>query len=104
MPADKIFIPAIVATTTMTLFSYLASQKEKRNFSEPELLASFEKKQLPRNVKQVALPAGWITHYSVGVLMTILFNIISKPSKSVLQRSAITGGTGGLFAMAAWEV
>ena len=102
----KILLPSAVATSLMTLFSYLIAEKENKNFSEPELLATIEKKKLPASLKQLALPGGWLTHYSVGVLMALFFDVTWQQFniKSTLNRSIVAGTLGGLVAIGSWRL
>ena len=105
MIVKKVLLPSVVATSIMTLFSYLITDTENKNFSEPELLAKIEKKKLAAS-KQFALPAGWITHYMVGVLMTLFFDITWQQFKikSTFHRGIISGFLGGLIAMGSWRL
>jgi hypothetical protein len=103
MIADKTLVPSIAATSLMTLFSYCMSELEEKNFSEPELLAHIEKKALP---KKLSLPAGWATHYTIGILMTLSFNVIwsALRVKPTFQRGLISGSIGGLIAIVSWRI
>ena len=105
MIAQKIILPAIAATSVMTMFSYLIAHHEKKNFSESELLAKVEKMQL-RLPKKVALPAGWVTHYAVGVMMTLMFELYKKylNHKPASNRTITFGVFAGLLAIAAWKI
>jgi hypothetical protein len=105
MTAQKIILPAITATSVMTVFSYLIAHYEKKNFSESELLGKIEKKQL-RLLKQLELPAGWATHYAVGVIMSLMFELYKNNfrTKSTLQQIIIFGTFGGLLGMSAWKL
>ena len=104
MLKQKTLLPAITATSLMTLFSYLIAEYEKKNFSEAELLSKIEKNQfhLPETI---ALPAGWTTHYAVGVLMTLLFEtykLIFK-KKPAFYDTVIFGTFAGLLAIVSWK-
>ena len=105
MAAQKIILPAITATSVMTMFSYLVAHLEKKNFSESELLGKIEKKQLSLP-KQLELPAGWTTHYAVGIIMTLMFELYKKNfhTKSTFQQTIIFGTFGGLLGMSAWKL
>ena len=106
MSTKKVLLPSVVATSLMTLFSYLIAEKEKKNFSEPELLAKIEKKKLGGLSKQYALPAGWITHYIVGLVMTEFFYITWQQLsiKSSLKRGMVSSLFGGTIAICAWRL
>jgi len=100
---DKTLVPSIAATSVMTLFSYWSSKLEEKNFSEPELLSHIEKKALPQ---KLALPAGWMTHYAIGILMTLLFNFMwpELDTRATLRRGLVLGSIGGFIAIASWKV
>jgi hypothetical protein len=105
MIVKKVLLPSVVATSLMTLFSYLIAETENKNFSEPELLAKIEKKNLDVS-KQFALPAGWLTHYSIGVLINLFFDITWEQFKikSTFNRGITSGVLGGLIAIGAWRL
>lgn len=106
MNANKIILPAITGTSLMTLFSYLASMLEKKNFSEPELLAALEKPALPGELKKLDLPAGWATHYSTGILFTLLYEYILRKtnSKPTLANGIALGGISGIAGIFIWKL
>jgi hypothetical protein len=105
MIAKKILLPSVAATSLMTLFSYLIAETEKKNFSEPELLAKIEKKKLDIS-KRYALPAGWATHYAIGILMALFFNVTWQQFKikSTFHRGLTSGMAGGLIAIGSWRL
>lgn len=105
MNAQKILLPAFVATSVMTAFSYLIAELEKKNFSESELLGKIEKKQL-QLPKQVALPAGWVTHYAIGIMMTLMFELYKKylNHKPASYRTISFGVFAGFLSIAAWKI
>jgi hypothetical protein len=104
MIAQKIILPSITATSIMTLFSYLIAEEEKKNFSESKLLGKIEKKQL-HIPKQFALSAGWATHYTVGVMMTLLFEMykLCVNKKPAVYHTIMYGTFAGLLAIGAWS-
>ena len=105
MNANKILLPAVTGTSLMTLFSYVVSKYENENFSEPELLAAMEKDLLPEAAKHLALPAGWATHYSIGVLITWIYKQTNKRNnKSVLKNGILLGGWSGIAGVAMWQL
>lgn len=103
---NKILLPAIIGTSVMTLFSHIIADVENKNFSEPELLAQIHQKILPQITKELALPLGWITHYSVGVMFTILFYLIRKNPgiKPAIKSSISLGILSGLASIVVWKV
>jgi hypothetical protein len=105
MIAKKILLPSVVATSLMTWFSYLITETEKKNFSESELLAKIEKRKLGVS-KQIALPAGWATHYMIGIIMTLFFYVTWKQFKikTTLSRGITSSVPGGLIAIVSWRI
>ena len=106
MSTKNILLPAIAGTSLMTLFSYAIAGLEEKNFSEPELLAHIEKKALPKTAKKLALPAGWVTHYGVGVVWVLLFNLIrhNRNISPVFKSIFGLGGLSGLASILAWKL
>ena len=106
MKADKLLLPALNGTLLMTLFSYIVSGSEGKNFSEPELLAALEKEAFPEGAKKLALPAGWITHYTVGVLFTFLYEYLWQNTsiKPTVKSGAILGGLSGIAGVLSWKL
>jgi hypothetical protein len=100
MKVNSIFLSGLAGTSAMTLFSYLVSAVERRNFKEPELLAELEDDVLPAQSKQVALPAGWSTHYTMGIVWAGVFHFLwhktafRPTSKSSLSLGILSGITG----------
>jgi hypothetical protein len=104
MIAQKILLPSITATSLMTLFSHLIAEEEKKNFSESKLLGKIEKKQL-HVPKQFAIPAGWATHYTIGVMMTLLFETykLCINKKPAVYHTTIFGVFAGVLSIGAWS-
>jgi len=104
MITQKIILPSITATSIMTLFSHFIAEEEKKNFNESKLLGKIEKKQL-HVPKQFALPAGWATHYAIGVTMTLLFEMykLCINKKPAVYHTAIFGTLSGLLSIGAWS-
>ncbi len=106
MNVKNVLLPALTGTSFMTLFSYIVSEYEGRNFSEPELLAVLERHILPEGEKRFALPAGWITHYIVGILFTWLYEYWHKHNnkKPSLKSGILLGGLSGIAGVAMWKI
>ena len=105
MNVKPILLPAIAATSLMTISSYIVSHIASKNFSEPELLGRIEKRLLQVS-KKTTLPAGWLTHYSVGVALTCMYSILSKNihKKSTLKNGLAFGVLSGISAIIAWKL
>jgi hypothetical protein len=102
MKADRILISGLTATTLMTLFSYIVSNSKRRNFKEPELLAGLLKEVVPQ--QELALPAGWGTHYSMGICWASVFDLLFEKAgvERDLKNAVILGGFSGLTGMVIW--
>jgi hypothetical protein len=92
-------ISAIAATSTMTLFSYMVSEKEGENFKEPKLLGDFVKRSLNTS-ENTSRPLGWGLHYLTGVAFTGTYNVLlslgkKRPTvKNGLLYGLLAAGTG----------
>lgn len=105
MQLRNILLPSVVATSLMTLFSYLASNYKRKNFREPNLLGKIEKKQM-QVPEPLAQPAGWATHYAVGVVMMLLYELYKKaaPGQKPAVKTIGFGSIAGLGAIIAWKL
>jgi hypothetical protein len=101
MKMAGVIADSLAGTTAMTLFSYLISDKKKKNYSEPELLAAMVHNVAPKLDKKTALSAGWALHYAIGVGMMTAFRAASK--KGSVTRPLVFGIVGGLIGVAAWR-
>ena len=105
MKAGKILLPAITGTTFMTLFSYLLSELAEENYSEPEHLGTLIHRLVPQNLKKANLISGWVAHYAVGVLFSLMYNQLwekRKVTPSVKNGFAL-GGISGAAAVMIWK-
>ena len=98
-------LSSITATSTMTLFSYIISKKEKENFREPKLLGDFVRKSFHTSKKESRY-LGWALHYVTGVGFTGAYDVLlslgrKRPTvKNGLLYGAIAGGAGVIM----WRV
>lgn len=104
-PVSNTILAAVAATSAMTLFSYIASNREDENFREPELLASFLKRSADTGEK-LSPPLGWVSHYLVGAGFAAGYKLLlrladRRPSSgNGLLYGAFAGATG----LAWWKV
>lgn len=106
MNASKILLTGLTGTSMMTLFSYIASKAKGENFKEPELLAALEKDALPEAAKELALPAGWCTHYSIGIGWSLVYQYLWEKTKikPTVETGLILGGLSGLTGILFWRL
>jgi hypothetical protein len=106
MKADKVIISGMAGTSLMTLFSYIASEYKKENFSEPELLAKLIDDGLPNGQKELALPAGWAAHYGIGLSFSVVYHIMLKilKAKPSALNGLLFGAAGGVIGIASWKL
>lgn len=106
MPISSIVIPAIVATTAMTAFSYLYSNLRGKQFREPELLNILLIRwgigiRLSKNSVW-----GWLIHYFVGVVFLVFFVWIW--GKPILEANLISGlllgFLAGIIGVIGWQI
>lgn len=106
--AGKIIIAGIVGTSLMTLYSYLVSEKEKQQFREPELLNALidRSKVLPEIQDNSTHPAGWGTHYGIGILFVISYHLLWKNilCRPTIANTLTAGAVSGLIGIVSWKV
>lgn len=104
-PVSNIIISGLAATSAMTLFSYIVSDRQDENFREPDLLAAFLKKSFDTG-KEISPPLGWATHYLIGTGFATGYTLLlrlagTRPSsKNGILYGALAGATG----LAWWKV
>jgi len=61
---------------------------------------------LPCSLKELALPAGWATHYSIGIAWATVYEYLWQKSalKPTITSGIALGGVSGLTAVVAWKL
>ncbi|MEX2349470.1 MAG: hypothetical protein WD554_01185 [Flavobacteriaceae bacterium] len=106
MQTGNILISAIVGTSAMTLFSYLVSEKKKKNFREPEVLGNLIER-LPQGVsRENSQMAGWGLHYTIGLLFVAGYHELWKQTKSKpsLTSGVLLGAASGVVGVTGWQL
>ncbi len=105
MKISKIFISAIVGTSAMTLFSYLVSERKKKNFREPEILSELMETLPQRSPKAPVDITGWGTHYAIGMLFVVFYSELWEHTKikPSVKTGAILGAVSGLAGVGGWQ-
>lgn len=106
MNVARTLLSGIVATSAMTLYSYAVSRKKDENFREPELLAELADDFLPASARHLAIPAGWMAHYKVGLGLALALEAYWKKTgkkRSVLN-GVLAGTVAGLGGIMVWEL
>ena len=71
----KIIIATLVATSLMTLFSYILSRKLNKQYREPQLLAEIIAQYNLFDSKMQHV-GGWVLHYCVGLAFVVAYHFI----------------------------
>jgi len=102
---ENTLLAATAGTTLMTLFSYLISLAEKKNFSEPEHLGTLMHRLVPGSSKQTTQAAGWGAHYAVGLLFVLAYQELWKGGKikKTVVNGLILGAFSGALAVLVWK-
>lgn len=106
MQIGKILISAIVGTSAMTIFSYLVSASENKNFREPEVLGQLIKR-LPKSSSKVTTQiTGWSLHYIIGTSFVAIYNELwkRKKIKQSLTSGALLGAVSGFVGITGWKI
>jgi hypothetical protein len=100
----KTIFSAAIATTTMTLFSYIVSKKEKENFKEPKLLGDFVERTVPIHQKS-SYPLGWFMHYLTGIAFAGIYRTLLnyKTIQPGMKDGAIYGFLAGGAGVLTWN-
>jgi len=106
MHTGKILTSAIVGTSAMTLFSYLISESEHRNYLEPEILKQLIKRLPIKASNTTSEVAGWCAHYAIGTLFVASYNELWKRKliKPTFTSGALLGFASGLLGVTGWKV
>lgn len=104
METKKIIVATVVGTSVMTLFSYLISRNQKKNFTEPDVLSEIVAKNNSFLSKKEARHIGWGAHYGVGLGFTSVYSQIWEhtPIKPSLTSGAMLGAVSGLIGIMGW--
>jgi hypothetical protein len=103
-PQIRIWISSITGTTAMTLFSYLVSGKQHRNFREPDLLDKlFHRLPLFKTQKNTGL-TGWLLHYLAGLLFAEGYAGFWLGNRQTdIKTGMVLGGLSGFAAILIWK-
>lgn len=108
MKLPKIISSSIKGTTAMTIFSYLYSRGEHRQFREPVLLAHLLAGKKPKNkvtLKNRNIIGGWALHYLVGISFLYSYHKFRQtgPLGKLPVNGAVLGGLYGIVGVFGWK-
>lgn len=96
---------ALVGTTVMSAFSYVVSNKNNKQFREPELLNKLISR-MPLDVKvDKNSITGWAAHYIVGLMFCTLYDRIWQrltPAERMFVALPI-GAVSGIVGALVWK-
>ncbi len=103
-------LSGVMGTSTMTLFSYAASEKEGQQFKEPILLHKLFRRALPflpgKRSGRSARFDGWILHYIAGFLFSAAYDRIWNKTRVTpsIPAGMMLGAVSGLAGIAIWDL
>lgn len=103
MQLRKAISAGLYGTTAMTAFSYAMATHKKNDFREPVLLEKIlHRKGLKKKPAKIS---GWLIHYAVGFLFTLVYSAFWEKKRNVrVTPSGIAmGGICGMIAVTAWK-
>lgn len=105
MKTGNVFFSALIGTSAMTLFSYLISRKKNKDFREPALLGKMVYRSVPEIQKPLAEVAGWVLHFSAGLIFTTIYTEFLKRKilKPDLPDAVVLGFVNGVAAVVIWK-
>jgi len=106
MKKEKTAMLGLAATSAMTLFSYIISERKGKNFKEPLLLSGFLKNSGFTTEKGAANWAGWLTHYAVGEALALAHPYAWRKTHSgpSVGSGLTLGALAGLGGIAIWHL
>jgi len=101
----KSFLNAAIATTGMTVVSFIVNGSLKKNLLVPEVFSEVLKADLPIPVKKHSRIVGWLGHYLLGVSWAMLIDLVYKNTsiKPKVKSGLIIGTFSGLCGIWAWK-
>jgi hypothetical protein len=101
-----VLFSAIVATTAMTIFSYVYSTVANKSFREPELLNMLIGRwsSASGTISKTSF-IGWIIHYLVGIVFTAVFYVLWEVFgfEANLLSGVILGFLAGVVGAVGWQ-
>lgn len=97
---------SLVATTAMTLFSYIVAYLSNSNFKEPELLnILLNNSQLPISPSKKSI-VGWSGHYILGLIFGLIFYMLFTytPLNISIFNCIWYGIAAGIMGIIGWEI
>ncbi|CAN5320959.1 hypothetical protein BH09BAC1_BH09BAC1_06320 [soil metagenome] len=107
MVALQILLATIIGTILMTIFSYVVSQVEGKQFREPVLLNKLIDRWVDLSITPHSKnPAGWALHFFVGLLFVVVYHLIWTYTEihATWYSAAIMGTISGLVGIGIWIV
>lgn len=95
---------SIVATSAMTLFSYVMSKSFRELYKEPVLLTFVLTKAKAALSMQSKTALGWIIHYVIGLLFVIGYHFlwINDVLTISLLSALLLGAVSGIIGIVSW--
>lgn len=106
METKNILTAAVSGTAAMTVFSYFLSGKKSKDFREPALLAKMINRAFPETGKAFSKTAGWMMHFSMGILFAYLSKRMIRKLRSTddLSNDVFIGVVNGIAGVIAWKL
>jgi hypothetical protein len=105
MKTGNILLATLAGTASMTLFSYLISNKKNKDFKEPQLLGKMVYRAVPEIKKDESKVAGWILHVGAGLFFVLAYKLLldNTKLKSNVPEGVLLGFANGAVAVAIWK-
>lgn len=107
MEIFTILVSGLVATSVMTLFSYVVSNFKSKQFREPELLNSLISRAEIISLKPSRNHLlGWIIHYLIGWFFVLVFSLIWEFTQfsATIISGAVLGLAAGIIGIFGWKI
>ena len=104
--ALQIIITSIVATSIMTLFSYVISASARKLYKEPVLLTYILTSLKIEISLQTKIILGWVVHYLIGLFFVLIYHWLWLYNIVAMSWSAafILGILSGIIGILSWAL
>ncbi|MEP6750693.1 MAG: hypothetical protein ABJB86_23350 [Bacteroidota bacterium] len=102
----SVICSALCGTTLMTVYSYIISRLQNKNFKEPKLLGKMSENLLPWLDRRTSRITGWYMHYLVGLLFAETYAPFwpaTGKKGAYIKTGLILGGISGISAILLWK-
>jgi hypothetical protein len=93
----------LISTSALTLYSYIQSGLDKKEFREPVILGKLIAYAIPRRATKYSQVAGWFIHYLAGQIIIEAYDKLLNDKRRPVVTGLLAGGVTGVIAALVWR-